>query len=50
MKLFCELSENVQYLVEQKEGNNIRTSLAFNVFAKGYIGAEEELTALHLRF
>lgn len=36
--------------VEQKEGNNIRTSLAFNVFAKGYIGAEEELTALHLRF
>jgi len=35
--------------VEQKKGDNIRCSLAFNVFAKGYIGQEEELTALHLR-
>jgi uncharacterized protein (TIGR02466 family) len=34
--------------VEQKKGDNVRCSLAFNVFAKGYFGAEEELTALHL--
>lgn len=34
--------------VEAKEGQNTRTSLAFNVFAKGYIGEEESLTALHL--
>jgi len=34
--------------VEAKEGENTRTSLAFNVFAKGYMGEEESLTALHL--
>jgi len=34
--------------VETKDGNNTRCSLAFNVFAKGYIGEEEQLTALHL--
>lgn len=34
--------------VEQKSGNNVRTSLSFNVFVKGYIGSEESLTALHL--
>lgn len=34
--------------VDQKNGDNVRTSLAFNVFVKGYIGAEESLTALHL--
>lgn len=34
--------------VDAKEGDNTRCSLAFNVFAKGYIGNEEELTALHL--
>lgn len=36
------------HMVETKAGNNTRTSLAFNTFAKGYIGMEEELTALHL--
>lgn len=39
---------HLTHSVEQKKGNNVRCSLAFNVFAKGYIGAEEELTALHL--
>jgi uncharacterized protein (TIGR02466 family) len=34
--------------VEIKEGENVRTSLSFNIFAKGYLGEEEELTALHL--
>lgn len=34
--------------VEAKEGQNTRTSLAFNVFAKGYMGEEESLTALYL--
>ena len=34
--------------VEQKEGDNVRTSLSFNVFVKGYLGNEEDLTALHL--
>ena len=47
LKLF---PSHLTHSVEQKQGNNVRTSLAFNVFAKGYIGAEEELTALHLRF
>lgn len=47
LKLF---PSSLTHNVEQKQGDNIRTSLAFNVFAKGYIGAEEELTALHLRF
>ena len=47
LKLF---PSHLTHSVEQKQGNNIRTSLAFNVFAKGYIGSEEELTALHLRF
>jgi uncharacterized protein (TIGR02466 family) len=36
------------HMVETKNGKNRRTSLAFNTFAKGYIGMEEELTALHL--
>ena len=36
------------HMVETKAGKNVRTSLAFNTFAKGYIGMEEELTALHL--
>lgn len=34
--------------VEIKEGDNVRTSLAFNVFVRGYLGEEEKLTALHL--
>ena len=39
---------NLTHMVETKAGKNRRTSLAFNTFAKGYIGNEEELTALHL--
>ena len=34
--------------VEQKKGDNVRCSLAFNVFAKGHFGVEEALTALYL--
>ena len=34
--------------VETKDGDNVRTSLAFNVFIRGYLGQEEQLTALHL--
>lgn len=33
--------------VDTKKGENRRTSLAFNTFPVGYIGQEEELTALH---
>jgi len=39
---------SLTHMVESKKGDNVRTSLAFNVFPKGYIGHEEELTALHL--
>ena len=39
---------SLTHMVETKEGDNLRTSLAFNVFAKGYIGNEDELTALQL--
>ena len=46
LKLF---PSSLTHNVEQKKGDNVRCSLAFNVFVKGYIGAEEELTALHLR-
>ena len=34
--------------VGQKYGENERISLAFNVFARGYLGDEDQLTALHL--
>jgi uncharacterized protein (TIGR02466 family) len=34
--------------VEQKKGNNTRLSLAFNVFVKGKIGSNEDLTELNL--
>jgi uncharacterized protein (TIGR02466 family) len=34
--------------VEQKKGNNTRLSLAFNVFVKGRIGSNEDLTELNL--
>jgi uncharacterized protein (TIGR02466 family) len=34
--------------VSLKMGENERISLAFNVFAKGYLGEEDQLTALHL--
>ena len=35
--------------VYRKEGNNVRTSLAFNTFYKGTIGSEDGLTELHLK-
>ena len=36
------------HMVEQKEGKNLRTSLAFNTFLKGDIGINLELTELKL--
>jgi hypothetical protein len=35
-------------MVETKEGDNTRVSLAFNVFIKGTIGNNKELTELKL--
>jgi len=34
------------HMVEQKAGNNIRTSLAFNSFLRGAIGDKQSLTEL----
>jgi uncharacterized protein (TIGR02466 family) len=39
---------NLTHMVEQTTSIDTRVSLAFNVFAKGYIGDEDSLTALHL--
>lgn len=39
---------NLTHMVEQTVSNEIRVSLAFNVFATGYFGDEQALTALHL--
>ena len=39
---------NLTHMVENKVGENVRCSLAFNVFAKGYFGDEESMTALHV--
>jgi uncharacterized protein (TIGR02466 family) len=39
---------NLTHMVEQTTSVDTRVSLAFNVFAKGYIGDEDSLTALHL--
>jgi uncharacterized protein (TIGR02466 family) len=36
------------HMVEPTESSETRISLAFNVFAKGYLGDETALTALHL--
>jgi hypothetical protein len=35
-------------MVEQTESKDTRISLSFNTFLKGYIGAEESLTSLHI--
>jgi hypothetical protein len=35
-------------MVETKEGDNIRISLAFNVFIKGTVGDSKDLTELIL--
>ena len=39
---------SLTHMVETKEGTNTRISLAFNVFIKGTIGINKELTELHL--
>ena len=36
------------HMVEQTESKDTRISLSFNTFLKGYIGAEESLTSLHI--
>ena len=38
----------LQHMVEQKQGRNLRTSLSFNTFIKGDIGVNGELTELRL--
>jgi uncharacterized protein (TIGR02466 family) len=38
----------LSHMVEQKEGKNLRTSLAFNTFIKGDLGITLELTELKL--
>ena len=35
-------------MVETKQGDNTRISLAFNVFIKGTVGNNKNLTELHL--
>jgi uncharacterized protein (TIGR02466 family) len=40
---------SLTHMVENKEGTNTRISLAFNVFIKGTIGDEENLTKLILK-
>jgi uncharacterized protein (TIGR02466 family) len=39
---------NLQHAVETKQGDNLRISLAFNVFIKGTIGIKDKLTELKL--
>ena len=39
---------NLTHMVEQTISDETRVSLAFNVFANGYFGDEDSLTALHL--
>ena len=38
----------ITHMVENKEGTNTRISLAFNVFIKGTIGNNKQLTELIL--
>jgi uncharacterized protein (TIGR02466 family) len=40
---------SLEHMVENKEGNNTRISLAFNVFIKGVIGAKNTVTELVLK-
>jgi uncharacterized protein (TIGR02466 family) len=39
---------SLTHMVQTKEGDNTRISIAFNTFLKGYIGSDESLTGLHL--
>ena len=38
----------LEHMVENKQGDNLRISLAFNVFIKGAVGEERKLTRLFL--
>jgi uncharacterized protein (TIGR02466 family) len=40
---------NLTHMVQTKEDDNTRISIAFNTFLKGYIGSDESLTGLNLR-
>ena len=40
---------SLTHMVETKQGDNTRISLAFNVFIKGTVGNNKNLTELHLR-
>ena len=40
---------SLTHMVENKEGNNTRISLAFNVFLKGTVGNNKSLTELYLK-
>jgi len=37
------------HMVQMKEDDNTRISIAFNTFVKGYIGSDESLTGLNLK-
>jgi hypothetical protein len=39
---------HLTHMVQTKEDDNTRISIAFNTFLKGYIGSDESLTGLHL--
>jgi len=39
---------SLEHAVDKKKGNNIRSSLSFNIFIKGTVGHKEELTELIL--
>lgn len=39
---------SLMHMVETKEGDETRISIAFNTFVKGYIGSDEELSGLRL--
>jgi len=39
---------SLTHMVQAKEGDNLRISLAFNTFPVGYVGDELDLTGLHL--
>jgi hypothetical protein len=39
---------SLTHMVQTKEGDNTRISIAFNTFLKGHIGSDESLTGLHL--
>ena len=40
---------HLMHMVQTKEDDNTRISIAFNTFVKGYIGSEENLTGLNLK-